>query len=417
MRRRTFVLSALAVALGGAATAAPSERSLRRAVRAAFAPALARRDFAGVVAVQADGAAPLIESFALADDGPAAGAAQALYGIESISKLFTLEGLRALQEAGRLSYDDALERWLPGFANGTAITLRMLAQHNAGLARELAPAALDRTRPHTTAELAEACRAMAPAAPPGSGFGYSNNGYRVLARVLELAGDAPFDELIRARVLAPRGMLSTLEADAAARGRLAPARVPGPGWDTLAAPPPVDLSNWRGAASYASTAEDLLRFAASLEPAAANPAPRTAIGHDGRGHGYLALCFRYPAERTSIVVLGRVESGVFDDLKRTLEQLVFDGATPRLELAEYRRGPGAIDPGMLGSYDLYGTPLLVGRDAGGGYFVDAGDGPQPLIAIGANTLFSRLHYATLRGAAGAPLDWSEGSARWRLSRR
>jgi hypothetical protein len=69
-----------------------------------------------------------------------------------------------------------------------------------------------------------------------------------------------------------------------------------------------------------------------------------------------------------------------------------------------------------GGSDLFDTRLVIGRDSAGAHSVDAGDGPHPLIPIGRNTPFSRRRRATVRGAPGAPLQWSEPSGAFTLQR-
>lgn len=164
-------------------------------------------------------------------------------------------------------------------------------------------------------------------------------------------------------------------------------------------------------------------FAASRPGPAAGMKPFTSDGHDGRGHGFVATCYRYPFEQTSIVVLGNIESGLFDSLKTGLERIAFTGETPT------RRPPApaplvaSVSPDMLGTYDLFGTKLVLGRTDSGDYFADAGDGPIPLAPIGETRLYARTRYATLsllslvKDAAGAKMVWSEPSGTFELKKR
>lgn len=63
---------------------------------------------------------------------PATPAMTARLGAMSITALATI--LLRLAEEGTLSLDDPLERWLPGYPEGSAITLRMLANSTSGYA-------------------------------------------------------------------------------------------------------------------------------------------------------------------------------------------------------------------------------------------------------------------------------------------
>jgi hypothetical protein len=201
---------------------------------------------------------------------------------------------------------------------------------------------------------------------------------------------------------------------------LAHGATPGPAWGSLQRPPACDMSNFRGASSYYSTVDDLLRFAAARQPAgAATAKPRTSDGHDGRGHGFVAICYRYPVEKVSIVVLGDIETGLFDALKPGLEQIVFDAKAP--DLRPPTPGPTVtqVSADFPGSYDLFGNRLTISRDTAGTYQVDAGDGPQPLIPMDERRMFFRMRYATfsvVRAADGVKLDWSEPSGSFSLKK-
>ncbi len=384
-------------------------------------PFVKAHDFSGVVAVQRGAAKPILWSAGR----PEMGSGRRLsprthFGVESVSKLFTVDALKALRDAGKLSVDDRLAKWLPDFPDAEAITLRMLVNHQAGLGRDLVGFESEWSKPHTLAELIEVCKMTPAAGKTGAGFVYSNNGYRVLARVLELADGADYGEIVRKRVLVPQGMYDTREwslgdsVDEPAKGY-----IPGAAWGSLQPAQITEMTNLRGAASYCSTAADLLRFAASRPGPASGMKPFTSDGHDGRGHGFIATCYRYPVEQTSIVVLGNVESGVFDSLKNGLEQIVFKGEAPTLRPPVQTPLVAFVSPDMLGTYDLFGGKLVLGRTASGDYFADSGDGPIPLAAISETRMFSRTRYATLsfvRGVDGVKISWSEPSGTFDLKK-
>ena len=428
MDRRLFLkttASALAGISAGGGRALTQRSNASNQIRSFLEPFAARHDFSGVVAVQTTDGRSICETFGYADfESRTATRRSNSFGVESVSKLFTVECLKSLKTAGKLTLDDPLSKWISDFPNGSAITLRMLAQHTAGLARDLSQSELDRQAPHSTAEVVEACKRVKPVGVPGAGFNYSNNGYRVLARVIELAGGGTYPGLVKETVFQPNAMSSTVEWSVGETvPNLAKSYLPGVGWASVVRSPSVNMTNYRGAASFCSTADDLLKFAASQQPTtaiAAKAGEHPSIGHDGFGHGYVATCFRYPVEKTSIVVAGNVESGLFNSLKASLERIVFDGSAKPIDLPTSGMTPGAISADLLGSYDLFGSELVLDRDASGNYFVDAGDGPTSLISIGTDTLFSRVRYATLRrqvDAGQVVLGWSEPSGNFTLKKR
>lgn len=210
---------ALLAGFGGvAATAAiaPATRATATATehRVAdwLAPFVAAHDFSGVIAIQRGGAKADIWSVGHPDITSGNRLTpRTQFGVESVSKLFTRKALKALRDAGKLDLDDRLAKWLPDFPEAQAITLRMLANHQAGLGRHLVGFEDEWSKPHSLAALTEVCKRTPPVGKPGGGSNYSNNGYRVLARVLELADGADYGEIVRTRVLLPRGMHDTRE--------------------------------------------------------------------------------------------------------------------------------------------------------------------------------------------------------------
>lgn len=146
------------------------------------------------------------------DSNGAPVAADSLFPLNSATKLATgLLILRLLDEQ-KLELNAPLGFYLPEAraAQTPGVTIRSLLNHTSGLTLEpphdlsQPPGSLVyREGIRWPGEMAEACLAMEPAQPPGSGVRYSNTGYGLLGIVAERVGGAPFAELIRQRVLAP----------------------------------------------------------------------------------------------------------------------------------------------------------------------------------------------------------------------
>jgi CubicO group peptidase (beta-lactamase class C family) len=56
-----------------------------------------------------------------------------VFEIGSVSKQFMAAGLLKLVEQGKLSLDDPLIKFVPGYPNGDKITVRMLLNHTSGI--------------------------------------------------------------------------------------------------------------------------------------------------------------------------------------------------------------------------------------------------------------------------------------------
>jgi CubicO group peptidase (beta-lactamase class C family) len=131
----------------------------------------------------------------------------------SMSKLVTATAAMRLAEDGRLELDAPFAQYLPdGEHVRSTATVRQLLSHTAGIAdplpiRWVHPA----EAPEGDLALYERLRTTVrrPRRPPGGPAAYSNVGYLALGQVLEVAGGAPFRQLVQHLVLAPAGMTAT----------------------------------------------------------------------------------------------------------------------------------------------------------------------------------------------------------------
>lgn len=140
----------------------------------------------------------------LAGDRPPA-RRDSIFDLASVSKLFTTAVVLSLAEEGRLGLDEPVAAWLPG--RDPRITPRRLLTHTAGL---------QPTR-RVDLELPAAGHATRLAAiidtpvtgPVGGPYLYTDVGMVTMGRVAALAGGAPLDELVRARVTDVLGLTAT----------------------------------------------------------------------------------------------------------------------------------------------------------------------------------------------------------------
>jgi CubicO group peptidase (beta-lactamase class C family) len=144
-----------------------------------------------------------------------------LFWIASMTKPLTATCVLMLQDEGKLSVGDLVEKHLPEFKGqwmvagrdkdtltlkrpARPITLRDLLTHTSGIGNVESP------RP--TCSLAELTMAYAQQPlqfEPGSKWAYSTAGINVLGRVVEVVSGRPFAEFLDARLLKPLGMKNT----------------------------------------------------------------------------------------------------------------------------------------------------------------------------------------------------------------
>ena len=205
--RRQFVVGGTAFASFPASTALRAASSatpdVEHNVANYFAPLIARQDYSGFVILERAGRTLLSRGFGDTDGiGGAPHTADTLYATASIGKMFTRAAALALAGSGKLSLSDPVAKFVPAFPGGADVTVQNLADHKSGLARDLPPDT-DLTKARSLAELVTMVAAMPTESKPGARFAYSNNGYRLLARIVELAGQGDYDNLVRELVFEP----------------------------------------------------------------------------------------------------------------------------------------------------------------------------------------------------------------------
>lgn len=112
-------------------------------------------------------------------------------------------------EAGAVSLDDRLSRWVPEVPNAGRITLEQLARHMSGIPKELDESFLDAAPDRAIDAYRENPRL---AFPPGQGFEYSRVGYFLLALALERATGTPWRTAIEA-LAAEAGVALSFDED------------------------------------------------------------------------------------------------------------------------------------------------------------------------------------------------------------
>jgi len=136
--------------------------------------------------------------------------------IGSVTKTFTGTALLQLQQQGKLSLDDTIDKYVSGVPNGDRITLRMLADMTSGVASYTADKAFtdayfaDPQKTYTPDQLIAVGVAGSPIFEPGAKFNYSNTNTVLLGKVIEKVTGKPVGEVMQSGVMEPLGMKSTV---------------------------------------------------------------------------------------------------------------------------------------------------------------------------------------------------------------
>lgn len=162
-----------------------------------------------------------------------------VYRIASITKQLTAVMLLQLIEQGRVRLSDPVDRSFPEVGRiraratfASPPTLVQLATMTSGLARD--PNDKRKSQSGSPSQWLPVLIAALPSTeyvrPPGSGYGYSNVGYAILAAALARAAEESYVSYQRRRILGPLAMSSTdFELNPTLRERLAT----GVDWDEL----------------------------------------------------------------------------------------------------------------------------------------------------------------------------------------
>ena len=137
--------------------------------------------------------------------------------LASMTKLFTALAIGQLVEQGKISYEDPLSKFLPDFPDAESaakIKIKHLLSHTSGLALALGDKlsdsvdgdALDRRT--TIKAMVDAYERKPLAFEPGTKYDYSNTGYVLLGRVLEIVTGQDYYDYMQKNVFAPAGATS-----------------------------------------------------------------------------------------------------------------------------------------------------------------------------------------------------------------
>lgn len=132
------------------------------------------------------------------------------FNIASLSKQFTAVAIMMLQEQGKLSVEDNINKYLSDFpTGGQNITIKHLLTHTAGLARDpryknkLSATGID------IEQLVSLLAAESMQGDPGAQMLYSNMGYVLLGRIIEVVSGHAYGEYIEKNIFEKLGMQSS----------------------------------------------------------------------------------------------------------------------------------------------------------------------------------------------------------------
>jgi CubicO group peptidase (beta-lactamase class C family) len=406
---------ALSVVVTSAATAQDRQALTRQLDSIASAPVKDGRAVGTVAAVTRGNDTLLLRSYGKADvewDVPMP--VDAMFEVGSIAKQFTAVAILQLRDAGKLSLDDEVTKWLPDFnARGNRLTLRRLLDHTSGIHNftetpEFGTLVSHRFFPRDSAYVL--INRTPFDFPTGEAQLYSNSGFFLLGMIVEKASAMTFEDFVEKQIFAPLGMSRSMMCKSTED---VPRRAHGYGVQgKMIARAPNNVHTWAlGAGGVCSTAGDLLTWLKALHGgkvlSPASYAEMTSrsklndwialrygmglgVGPDGGGrhhfeHGGILAGFRtqltwYPETKTGILLLVN-NTGPLDP-----QDVAEDLAAAILSPVAAKPFAGEAAP-LIGSYK--------GRAVEREFTINVTQGPEgPLVSA--------------NGSPPRPLTWIEG---------
>ena len=196
------------------------------------------------------------------------------FNLGSMNKMFTAVAVMQLVEAGKVSLEDTLGKFLAAGSMRpevlSKVRIKHLLTHTSGLGSYFTPEwdRLSRARFRTVDDWMPQVKDETLRFEPGTRWSYSNTGMLVLGKVIEAASGQDYFDYIRARIYQPAGMTNTDSYDLDRVNRNLAV-----GYERGETPRGVEYRNnifahvIRGgpAGGGYSTVEDLTRFAVALQ--------------------------------------------------------------------------------------------------------------------------------------------------------
>lgn len=209
------VALALLSAPGRAQNASPqSDSALLQSTRSFVDAEAAAGRFSGVVLVAKNGI-PILE-LARGEANRKASVANAMttrFQLASGDKWFTKIAISQLVAAGKVALTDTVGRFLPTYPNATVrskVTVEQLLLHRSGMGMYWNDAFQAKRKDlKTIGDVIPLFSSEELAFAPGERMQYSNNGYIILGRIIEVASGISYYEYVQQRIFTPAGLTQT----------------------------------------------------------------------------------------------------------------------------------------------------------------------------------------------------------------
>lgn len=170
--------------------------------------------FSGAVLIARNGKPIWVEAYGLADrEGLRPNTPKTQFRIGSAGKLFTTIAIMQLAQAGRLDLKAPIGRYLTDYANpeiASKATVGNLLSHTGGTGDFFGPEFVaHREELRNPKDYIDLFGSRPPLFEPGAKRDYSNYGFMILGRIVEVVSGLPYDRYVEAKIFAPAGMTAS----------------------------------------------------------------------------------------------------------------------------------------------------------------------------------------------------------------
>ncbi|WP_028545404.1 serine hydrolase domain-containing protein [Paenibacillus taiwanensis] len=310
--------------------------------------AVSKQKFSGSVLVAREGNLLVSQGFGMANyEWGIPNTSETKFRIGSVTKSLTAAAVLQCCEMKGVSIDDPIGCYLPHFVSGHRITIRHLLTNTSGIPNFTVSEdiAVTLMQPVGVNDLIERFNQQTLEFNPGDQFSYSNSGYVLLGKLIEVMSGQAYDHYMREHVCKPLSMRHTgLDVN----GEVLAGRASGYEFDQsgiLRNASYIDMSNAYSAGGLYSTVEDLYRWERALTTGdlmspklvtdmfttykggygmgwfISDSDPRMMFHHGGI-NGFTSSLLRYPDEHLTVVVLSNFVTMTTSVLAGELAHLV-----------------------------------------------------------------------------------------------
>jgi CubicO group peptidase (beta-lactamase class C family) len=378
-------------------------------------------DFSGTVLIIKNDTTLFNKSYGYADyENKIPNTPDTRYMIGSISKQFTAAAILLLEEDGKLNLTDSLGLFFPDKQHVRRIKIIELLTHQSGV-RDIydLPGLMDNQEIKIDG-IADMLLDMPLYFDPGTRYQYSNGGYALLAYLIEEISGESYEAFLDKRIFTPLNMNNSghgsIPKESAALG------YDPKGYNEVELAQISNLELFKGSGSLSSSTSDIQKWITSLNNKNLLSSESTekffnnygnnyglgisvyrmfekeVYGHDGRVTGFIGDYLYYIEDDLSIIILGNIQTGIVDFLRRDLAAIIFNkeykskaksGNPIQLNVKQINKLAGTYEFGP--NFNVYlkiinGIPMVKANE--GSY--------SELIPLEGGKYFNRTLYAYIR---------------------